>query len=304
MRGHYSIMFDGVSLGSSSFSRHETLQIVGVSFISPHSLRLHARLVGAPSAGLDHTGPVQAEGLLRCLTDHPAQLAARADSRLAAIGGDGAVVAGGPRAKHKSTNAAGHLWSLLRQDPPCLLWDGFHRDDKARRTAYMESGPTVELFDVAGAVNQLFGVGQGRIILRSAAALIDSPSYVVPQTSGTRPTVSLQAAPGALVKNFRNYHAGLHARLDLVRKGRTAQTLTGLIALARRLDSVDFVAYLLLFEDLQKMLYHHGQVQQSNKLESWIADEQSRRLLQTLDRGIKELRRLRFWVCLSRVLRG
>jgi hypothetical protein len=54
-------MFDGVSLGASSFSRRETLLVVGVSHISANSGQPHARLLGAPSMGLSHKGDAVAK---------------------------------------------------------------------------------------------------------------------------------------------------------------------------------------------------------------------------------------------------
>ncbi|CAE7349384.1 unnamed protein product, partial [Symbiodinium sp. CCMP2592] len=80
-------------------------------------------LLGAPSVGGNHTGEQVAAQALLALESHPSMLNRQtAARRLAAIGGDGAMVAGGDQARHKSTKAAKHLWSLIRgSDPESFL---------------------------------------------------------------------------------------------------------------------------------------------------------------------------------------
>ncbi|CAE7237091.1 unnamed protein product, partial [Symbiodinium sp. CCMP2592] len=111
IKSHFSLIFDIVSLGRSSFSRHESLVVTGISFVSPTTGMLHTRLLGAPSVGGNHTGEQVAAQALLALESHPSMLNRQtAARRLAAIGGDGAMVAGGDQARHKSTKAAKHLW--------------------------------------------------------------------------------------------------------------------------------------------------------------------------------------------------
>ena len=208
----FSVIFDCVSLGSTSFSRHETLLVTGLSHVSHHSGHLQSILIGAPSAGLSHSGQAQADKVVGALASHPARLCADLCSRrLMAIGGDGAVAQGGPESRHSSTRAGSMVWQTFRAgEPEFLIWDMFHREDICRKRAFRSVPLCVELFDVSAAMAQLYGTGQGRIVFRSTAAHIDCKALAVPALSGTRPTVSEPGAPGRLYANFRAYAASMH----------------------------------------------------------------------------------------------
>ena len=145
---HFSVLFDSVSLGSSTWSRHDTLLVVGVSFVSPVDGRLHARLFAAPSSGQSHKGPATASLVLENLSRHPAGVDEKMmKRRLTAIGGDGVVIKGGASARHGSTNAGSCFWKLARgEDEECIEWDPFHREDVARKRAFRASPLTTELF--------------------------------------------------------------------------------------------------------------------------------------------------------------
>ena len=49
--------------------------------------------------------------------------------------------------------------------------------------------------------------------------------------------ISHWGSPGKLYHNFRAYHAGMHARLDLARDGFGSQTQEKLISVGRRLNA-------------------------------------------------------------------
>ncbi len=200
LRSHFGLIFDGVSLGTSSFSRHETLLVVGVSYISGETGRPHARLFGSPGSGRSHAGPATAGLIVESLSKHPAHITADVCAkRLCSIGGDGAVVRGGSSARHKSTNAAGLVWNRYRPgEEQFCEWDPFHREDISRKRSYRACKLVTEMFDIAAAMSQLFGIGAGRVILRSASA----SSHKVPASSGTRPTVSLEGALAQLIIDF------------------------------------------------------------------------------------------------------
>lgn len=191
IRSHFALIFDSVSLGTSSFSRHETLLVLGVSCISGATGTPHARLFGCPSVGRSHKGAATAGLIVESLLKHPANITATVcANRLCSIGGDGAVVRGGESARHVSTDAAGHVWERYRPNEEKFCeWDPFHREDICRKRAFRSCKLGTEMFDVAQAMTQLFGVGAGRVILRSAAS-----SLRVPVVSGTRPTVALEGA--------------------------------------------------------------------------------------------------------------
>ena len=154
---HFSIMWDGVNLGATSFSRRESLCVIACNMVSASSGRLHPRLLAAPSLGWDHGGPAQAELVRRSLAGHEAEISSEVCSRrLSALGGDGAIVRGGESAKHQSTKAAELLWAKLnRIDPPVVHWDPYHREEAARRHAASEIPMVQELFDLSAVVSSL-----------------------------------------------------------------------------------------------------------------------------------------------------
>ena len=153
---HFSLMWDGVNLGATSFARHESLEVVAISFVNQTG-QLHARLLAAPSSGLDRSGQSIAELIKHTLQVHEADINAQVcKSRLASLGGDGAVTRGGPKAKHSSTSAAEKLWTLLgRTDEPSIHWDPYHRDEAARRHAFAEVPMVAELLDLSAVMSQL-----------------------------------------------------------------------------------------------------------------------------------------------------
>ena len=112
-----SLIWDGVSIGGTMWSRGETLCIVAVGFCGPDGHVQH-RLVTTPSENLQKAGESQVELVLKALAGHPAQLTQAAlRRRLSIVGGDGAVTAGGPEARHQSTGAAEKLWSRVMTSP-------------------------------------------------------------------------------------------------------------------------------------------------------------------------------------------
>ena len=56
-----------------------------------------------------------------------------------------------------------------------------------------------------------------------------------------------------LMDNFKSYHASLVARLEMVRRKMSAQTVGDLVDIGRRLTSVDFVVFLLGYHDVQSL---------------------------------------------------
>ena len=207
------------------------------------------------------------EKVQQALLRHPAHLDRDICSRrLAGIGGDGAVIRGGEAARHATTDAGKHLWEKLRgeQELPFLEWDGLHRENIARRRSFAAHPATQELFDVAAAMSQLFGVGAGRIVLRSAADQVGATILTVPSLSTTRSAVALSGTPAQLIRNFKGYHAAMRSRLELSREGFGSQSIGKLLAIGRRLTSVDFCVFMLGFQDVHSnLLFARGQILQS-----------------------------------------
>jgi len=104
---------------------------------------------------------------------------------------------------------------------------------------------------------QLFGTGQGRVLLRGVGQLLqdDQEHGAVLRPSegcGTRPLAHSDRVCKSLIRNYRFYHTGLLARLAQTRgpERRGAQTLTKLVTIGRRIAALDFVVFLLFFNDI------------------------------------------------------
>ena len=98
--------------------------VVGVGVVSPHDYRLHPRLVAAEFIGHSHTGLHRPKGVDANWARYSAQLHRELSRKKnTAIGGDGAIVRGGPEARHISTKAAKRKLCRLSKcdgDPPVL----------------------------------------------------------------------------------------------------------------------------------------------------------------------------------------
>lgn len=132
----------------------------------------------------------------------------------------------------------------------CTSWDPFHRIDLACTRAVRSVAAAQELFDLARAVDSLFGVGEGRLIARAAASASGSHLMQTRAPGGTRKVVYVSGVPSNLIRNFQMYVSGLHARLAWRAAGHSAQSLGGLAEVGRRLSSIEFVAFLVMFNDI------------------------------------------------------
>ena len=224
LQSHLGLSFDIGNLGRAAFSKHESLISVSLGFVSSHTGALQSRCLGTPSASEFHTAKAQIATVLDCL--HPGALTLPIlQQRLACCGGDGAVVRGGPQAKHHGTAAANQLWEEVfarRQDEggrvnvnanntpeEVTLWGWFHRCDRAQCAAVT---PWIEeVLDVCNELVRLFGVGTGRVLFRSVGEEIALRPLSVDTMSGTRKLASLQHAPANLLRNYAAYHRGFCA---------------------------------------------------------------------------------------------
>ena len=143
------------------------------------------------------------------MAERPAALSQEAlKSRLAVVGSDGAATKGGPDSKHSSTKGSELIWSAVYQDPglaPIAEWDLFHRIDLGATKAIADNRAALEMFDVARALGQLFGTGDGRVIYRAAAAAVGAQHIRVPDQGGTRKVVALARAVEALLRSLKTY---------------------------------------------------------------------------------------------------
>ena len=112
--------------------------------------------------------------MLQALAKHPAGLdIATLKARLAVVGADGAAARGGEGSVHSSTGAAELLWEKVHPgQAPMVEWDLFHRIDIGASKAISDCTVALEILDVARVLASLFGVGDGRVIFRAAAARV------------------------------------------------------------------------------------------------------------------------------------
>ena len=298
------------------FSRYESMLLIGVVVLEESAKGGHwsevPHLLAAPSAGQMHTGSEQAAVILQSLADHPAHLTQdELRARLGLVGCDGAACAGGEDAIHSSTRAAEKIWEAAHpgDDPfaPPLAsateWDLFHRLDIAMARAIGDTPAAVQIFDVARVMGSLFGVGDGRVILRSAADAIGEQRLRVPDQGGTRKIVALGNTVEHLLKTHRTLHAALHARMGQMKDGgRGKQSMSKLIDVGRQVSALDFVTFTVGVGDILRTcitpLALGAQTVAGSHQEMVAA---TRETLQKLSNAKAALERLSFW-CFASVL--
>ena len=307
VRSPVSVTFDPVTLGNGMFSRHETLQVVMLRHLTKDGT-ISIKLIDARSIGMFHDGQSQAASIARALEEHPAHLtlAALRSRMVSVISGDGAVAAGGPQAKHSSSKTCELIWKLLYPEAGLstswTVWDPFHRAHCAFAAALSKMSIVQELYSLGRSMSANFGVHSGRVLFRSLAEELNEPLYAVDSGSGARKVYQLSRVAENLLQNFRLYMAGLHSKIQLKRSGHGLQSQSALVAVARRLGSVEIVGFMLLFADTMRLrIQPFVSLTEREADPPWIAQ----RCFQKMMHGLKEdlgklsaVRRLVFISCL------
>lgn len=311
-----ALIWDGVSIGARSFSRYETLYLIGCTHMvwqdsKAHgvslepSCRMKASFLVGPSAGQKHTGHEQVELLYKALAEHPAKLDRLVlRARLAAVGSDGAASRGGPDSQHGSTGASEQFWEALHPGvPPMVEWDLFHRIDAGTSKAISCSPAALEIFDVARVLGQLFGVGDGRVIFRAAAAAAGTKHLRVPDQGGTRKVVALARSVSRLLQSLPAYQAGLHARRGQAEERRGSQSKAHLVAIGRRVTALSFVVFAVAVNDVLKMRVAPLALRsQAIAGSAWQMDRLCRATMKHLKEDVESMKLWRIWVFLSALL--
>ena len=293
----FGILIDPVSIGSSMFARHDTVLMECLSVVSPHTHRIYTPMFGGATLPVGgHTGDTLAEMTVSVLAEHPAGLNTSAlRARCSVVGGDGQVVLGGPAHRHNSSKAAEKLWLHLfpEAETVCTSWDYFHRADNACMRGIRQVPAAKEVFDMAAAIDTLFGIGEGRLMMRGVGALIDQPQRSVANPGGTRKVVYLSGVPGNLLKNYTSYFAGFHARIAWTQAGHSTQPLKYLVSIGRRFTDVSFVTTLLLLHDiLKRQIQPYGLLVQKG-VEPWVVESATHKLFASLQQAHEQLGALR-----------
>jgi hypothetical protein len=128
-----------------------------------------------------------------------------------------------------------------------------------------------ELFEVCKTMDKWFNLGEGRSVVRGAAAASGTKlrSGVLPGLS--RKVVALAREPGYLLDNFPAYALGIHGRTQHVRLGFHGPKIKELVEGGRRLTSLDLVAFTCLFKDVMcKVVAPWALIVQSSSHEPWV----------------------------------
>ena len=263
-----------------------------------------------------HTGTSTARCVFNALEANPFEMAAVVLREcMSCLGGDGAVVRGGPDRSSASTQAADIMWFELHPlaepgeedalveidrpsnparplcevrpgtehhhrgkwtaDPTKLFtateWDKYHREDIALRRAIEKSALAQEMFDICLRMDHLFGLGDGRSLLRSSAEAAHVRTKSTQMPGGTRKAAGLSSEPGHLLHNFRAYAAGLHLREAWRKAGHQGQTKGALHQDWLQLTRLRLVAFALVFRDiLRALVAPWSLVVQQGAAEPWV----------------------------------
>ena len=218
----FGLAMDPVSLGSGVQARHETVLVICLCLIGSHG-KMYTSFLCAPTLPLEgHTGDSLRELSLEALAQHPCGFSNFSlKRRLAVVSGDGNLAKGGNEAAHSSTKTCEKIWQATHPDMNALLtsWDRFHRFDSAVWRACMETPLTEEVFDLAAALDSLFGMCEGKALLRSVGSLLHEAPRTTRRAGGTRKIGYISGVPSHMLANFKHYILGLHARIAWRKQG-------------------------------------------------------------------------------------
>ena len=319
----FALLFDGVPVGGVTlFSRHGTVEVICVAFISAATGRIHSRFLQWAMCAAGHQGDATGQLILAVLAAPPLGFTTKVlRRRMSQIGGDGAVVRGGPARKKPGTQAADMIWftvhppvkptitddsvwadvvprPLSRAERGCkprgaeprgakrvqpdawvhqpevlhsaTVWDKFHLQDIALTRAIARNSLAEELFVVSGLMDHMFGLGDGKLLLRTAAEMAGTSIRSGRLPGMTRKAVQLCAEPGHLLWNFKAYASGLHLR-EAWRAAGHDDKVSRLVDAGRRLQSVQFVSFALIFKDIMSRVVAPWVAQiQKTSLEPWV----------------------------------
>ena len=167
------------------FGRHGSMNVICIITVSPHTHRLHAKLISWCTFKGGQSGADQAVAIRDALATDPCSLNLSVLKKVTSvIGGDGHAVRGGPQRVRPGTGTCELLWRMIHppRNPPrhsvadalgvappvdlwsCLkddqhlhystVWDKFHLEDIIWSRALEACPLASELFQVSGACGQ------------------------------------------------------------------------------------------------------------------------------------------------------
>ena len=153
------------------------------------------------------------------------------------------------------------------------------------------------------AMNQQFGCGTGRVLLRSVAAELGEQAHSVDDCGGTRKVFALSRIGENILANLRHYCASLHLKLRLKKTGHGSSSQTALSAIGRRLASLDFVVFTCLSTDIMKLrIQPFALIIQSGVREPWETKSAFQAFSQNLSQDLQHLEVMRKMIFVTTLL--
>ncbi|CAE7316262.1 YIR007W [Symbiodinium sp. CCMP2592] len=278
------LMIDPVSLGHGAMARHDTVLVMCLALVAKTG-RIYTPFVAAPTLPLEgHSGEGIKALALSGLSRHPCGLSLFSlRRRLACVAGDGALCGGGREARHSSSQACEKIFNAVHevqghaQASTTASWDRFHRIDNAVWRSVMACPATEEVFDLAAAVDSLFGVNEGKTMLRGIGDLLREKPKTTRRAGGTRKVGYLAGVPGNLLSNLKFYILGLHGRMDMASK---AWRVSLPLAVGCVLSASRLVFFLTIFTSVFENCVRPLALQSQQALEPWAIRKAELEVLQ------------------------
>ena len=193
-----------------------------------------------------------------------------------------------------------------------IEWELFHCASLVFDKTIADIPCPCEIFEVSQSLGALFGVGDGRVILRGAADQIGARRSRVPDQGGSRKVIALANTIEHLLTNQKTFHAAMHARIAQAesvkeegQKSKGSQTKTSLIGTGRRISALNFIVFSAAVGDhLQKRIVPLASKAQKAGVGSWEMDKECHRVLAEIRHDRCVLRELRHWCFVTCLLQS
>lgn len=295
----FAVLADPVSLGTQIRTKHDVLNVMCLCIVGCGG-QIHCPLLDAPAMPFgSHGGSEMCKLMAKTLEDHPAGFGRGVlRRRLSSVCGDGALTLGGPDHRHSSTKAAEFLWRTVHEElqgslPDMTVWDPFHRVDVAAWRAVRRVPMAKAVFDTARQLDSLFGMDEGVLLYRGAAAALATKAAAIRAPGATRKVGFLAGTPGSVLQNYKAVIGSMHARLEWISAGRSVQTLTNIAEVCRILTDVSFIAFSAFLDDLLGGTLRPFSTQVQKAIEPAVFAQAQRRIMGRLRDLPDQLRSVR-----------